>query len=256
MKKALVVITLLTVATMFFAYGLSFAAASPAYNDEFSTSSLDSFWSTTGSAPSATFDLTTTPGSHIITSQQDCDLGGSTNTAPRILQPVTGDFDAITYVSGSFMAAGVHAGLLVYLDDSNFIRVEVRNPNSNTYQIGGKTGGVWDSAQSIGPAAPVYLKLTKVGSIITGYWSSDGTTWNQIGHAYAITNSESLQIGLFVINQNTPMPAFSATFDFFHIIPGGFFVTPEYPLGTLAIPAAIGAAYLVVKRKSLPAFKN
>ncbi len=241
---------------MFSAYGLSFAAASPGNNDEFSSSSLNGFWTKVGT-PSATYDLTTSPGYIAITSPANNDLGGTTNSAPRIMQTVTGDFAVVTRVLGTYTAAGVHAGILVYIDDTHFMRVEVRN--TNAFQIGGKNGPTFVSSSVAGsvPIAPVYLKMEKIGTSITGYWSSDGTTWTQFGPTYTLTGADgTVQIGLFVINQNTGVPSFTASFDFFHITPINLFVLPEYPLGTLAIPLAIGAAFLIIKRNSLPRLRK
>jgi regulation of enolase protein 1 (concanavalin A-like superfamily) len=229
----------------------SCAFATTGYNDEFTSSSILGFWTTYGS-PSATYDLTTHSGSLIITSPSNCDLGGSNDNAPRILQPVTGDFEVTTKISGTFTAAGVHAGLLIFQDATHFVRVEVRDVNK--VQIGGKLGdnNFVATQASLGTAVnPIYLKLEKetsgASSTIEGYWSSDGVTWNLFG-SYVLTLS-TFNVGLFVINQNASPATFSVDFDYFHIIPGSIFDLPEYSIGLVAVPLAMVGGFLVFRNR-------
>jgi hypothetical protein len=98
----------------------------------------------------------------------------------------------------------------------------------------------------------LYLKLEKSGSTITGSWSTDGNTWNAASRQLTFASADPLSIGFFVINVGSGSTPFSADFDYFHITPAGVFVLPEYPLGTLAIPVAIGCAYFIHKRQSTP----
>jgi regulation of enolase protein 1 (concanavalin A-like superfamily) len=249
-SKSQVALALLLAAFLAFTT-FSCAFATTGYNDEFNTSPLNSFWTTAGSS-GATYDLTTHSGSMIITSPSSCDLGGSNDNAPRILQPVTGDFEATTKISGTFTAAGVHAGLLIYQDSTHFVRVEVRDVNK--VQIGGKLGdNTFVATQaSLGAAVnPIYLKLEKetagASSTIEGYWSSDGITWNLFG-SYALTLS-TFKIGLFVINQNASPATFSADFDYFHITPGNIFDLPEYSIGIIAVPLAMIGGFLAFRSR-------
>jgi regulation of enolase protein 1 (concanavalin A-like superfamily) len=246
-KNSIAIITAITVITLAFAYGITFVVASTGYNDDFTSPPLSDVWTTSGNS-GATYDLSTNPGWLTITSPAGCDLGAGNDDAPRILQSISGDFIAYTKVSGTFTAAGTHAGLLAYSDDNHFMRVEIRDVNK--VQIGGKNGGSFVYTQnSLGSAIdPIYLKLEKTGSAVKGYWSSDGSTWNEFG-SYTLTVSDPIQIGLFVINQNTGVPSFNAEFDYFNIPTSSLFVTPEYPLGTIAIPIAMGAAVIIYKKR-------
>ena len=233
-KRLLVTIAMLLMSTFVLAYGINLAAASTGYIDEFNSTTLSGFWTTSGNA-GATYDLTSNPGFLRITSPAGCDLGGSNNDAPRILQQVTGDFIAFTLVSGAFDSshAGVHAGLLVYVDDNHFMRVERRD--TGIVQMGGENGGSFVYAQqAVGSMNPTYLELAKAGTTISGYWSSDGSIWNLFGQ-FTFSSPDPVNVGLFVINQNTGVPSFYADFDYFHITPGSTYVNPlpEYPLGTI-----------------------
>ncbi|GHO97305.1 hypothetical protein KSF_073530 [Reticulibacter mediterranei] len=60
-----------------------------------------------------------------------------------------------------------------------------------TQDTAGSPGGV--SAQS-----PRWLRLTRSGDILTGYESTDGTRWTQIGTAHLVGLPATVQIGLFV----------------------------------------------------------
>ncbi len=240
-KRSLVTVAIMFATFLAISGSLELASANSGFSDQFSSSTLNEFWSTAGSG-SATFDCSVNPGYLRITSPCNLDLGGSNDNAPRIIQPVTDDFVAITEVTGTFTAAGVHAGLLVWKDSTHFMRVEVRDVNK--VQIGGKNGGAFVATQySLGSAInPIYLKLEKTGTTITGYWSSDGLNWNSFG-SYTLTGSDPVQVGLFVINQNASPATFSTDFNYFTITPDGSLVLPESPIGTLAAPIAAAVAF-------------
>jgi regulation of enolase protein 1 (concanavalin A-like superfamily) len=200
---------------------------------------------TSGKAGS-TFDLTTTPGSLTITSPGNTDLGGSTNDAPKILQPVNDDFVAITKVTGNFAVSGSHAGLLVYIDDQHFMRLERRD--GQKIQLGGKDGGAFIYGQYTLSSAfnPTYLKLEKTGTTIKGSWSEDGVNWNLLSWAEPFNGAGQVKVGLFVISQATV--TFPAAFEYFTIIPGVVFILPEYPLGVIGAVAAAFVGFVAYKR--------
>jgi hypothetical protein len=50
----------------------------------------------------------------------------------------------------------------------------------------------------VSPSSPRWLRLTRAGDIITGYDSTDGTHWTEIGAASPVGLSRTVQIGLFV----------------------------------------------------------
>jgi ABC-type transport system involved in multi-copper enzyme maturation permease subunit len=49
-----------------------------------------------------------------------------------------------------------------------------------------------------GPSSPRWLRLTRAGDVITGYASTDGAHWTQIGTARLARLPRTVQIGLFV----------------------------------------------------------
>ncbi len=67
----------------------------------------------------------------------------------------------------------------------------VRIQYDYTHDSPGLTGAV-------GPSSPRWLRLTRVGDIITGSDSTDGTHWTEIGTARLTGLPRTVQIGLFV----------------------------------------------------------
>ncbi len=74
-------------------------------------------------------------------------------------------------------------------------------------------GGVvfqWSSANGNYPSCdrvevsdtPVWVKLTRVGNEFSGYYSTDGSTWIQIGATQSIGISQTAQAGLYVCANN------------------------------------------------------
>jgi regulation of enolase protein 1 (concanavalin A-like superfamily) len=246
-KRFLIVLSVLLALTLTVSYGASFAAAAPAYNDEFTTTSLQPFWEWVNPTTSS-YSLTDHAGWLRITAPTGVALVANKN-APRLLQNVTGGFVATTCVNGSFTQSGYRAGLLLWKDAQNFIRLEKMGSNQILFYgyIAGHEDYVTISATA---ANLVYLKLEKSGSTITASWSTDDITWHPASRQLTFASADPLEVGVFVINVGSGSTPFSADFDYFHITPAGVFVLPEYPLGTLAIPVAIGCAFFIHKRRS------
>lgn len=94
----------------------------------------------------------------------------------------------------------------------------VRMQHNYTHDTAGLAG-------PIGPSSPRWLRLTRVGDVITSYDSRDGAHWTKIGSARLTGLPHTLQIGLFVTSpvsatNGTPNVA-TASFD--HISTQGDF---------------------------------
>jgi hypothetical protein len=66
----------------------------------------------------------------------------------------------------------------------------VRLQHDYVHDTAGRPGGV-------SPQAPRWLRLTRSGDTITGYESSDGAHWTQVGTAHLSGLPETVQVGLF-----------------------------------------------------------
>ncbi|MDD5262304.1 MAG: family 16 glycosylhydrolase [Methylacidiphilales bacterium] len=74
------------------------------------------------------------------------------------------------------------------------------------------TAGASAQAATSTGTVPYWLRVTRVGNVFTGYKSSDGTTWTQVGTPQTITMGTNVYIGLPVCSHNTATLS-TATFD-------------------------------------------
>jgi hypothetical protein len=144
--------------------------------------------------------------------------------AVQVIQPISNvNFDVAVKIDSALVAAAQYygQGLMVEGDAKDYIRFEVSAGGTVSLGAGTVTGGVQSSKLQIAPFSsypvPTYLRLTRVGTSYTAYWSSDGVNWNEVG-----TFTDSLVVtGLapYAWNYNTTpsqAPALTASFDWFH----------------------------------------
>jgi hypothetical protein len=137
------------------------------------------------------------------------DFWGATNSAPlfHVAAPA-GDFEAQVEQFGRPNADGHTAGILDYQDDDNYIadyhdRIGAAESVEYVREAAGaptnQTGGVSSN--------PIYLRIQKLGTSYTGWYSTDGgTSFTQIGTPQTITLGP-IRIGLtafsFTVNVRT-----------------------------------------------------
>jgi regulation of enolase protein 1 (concanavalin A-like superfamily) len=250
-NRQLVFVITLSVITLCLLSQINCVDAAAAYEDEFAVSTLQSCWNFINPAGTGSHSLTAHTGYLRITAPTGSALGSNFN-APRLLQPVTNNFVATTCVSGTFSAYDYRAGLLLWKDDANYMRIE--KYGSDKVLMWGKLGGTVATKTVDLPIGysynPLYLKLDKTGTTLTGFWSRDDSTWNT-AHSFTFNSEDPLQIGLLVINVGTTV--FSADFDYFHVYPATPdppSVLPEYPLGLLIIPVTMLGAFAFSKLRN------
>jgi regulation of enolase protein 1 (concanavalin A-like superfamily) len=232
---------------------IGLVAAAAGYQDEFASASLQSFWTFTNPSGTGSYSLTAHSDYLRITAAYNSKLSivsGSNLNAPRMLQSVTSDFTATTYVTGSFTSANYRGGMVLWKDQNNFIRLEKYGNNQVLFYtiIGGTEA--YTPPVSTTTSNNLYLRLQKTGTTITAFYSSDGSSWTTIS-SYTYSSSDPLQIGLFAINADSTASSFSADFDFFHITPySTLSVLPEYPVGIFGAAAAIAGGYVFFKAKN------
>ena len=73
------------------------------------------------------------------------------------------------------------------------------------------TNGATTSSQGAGPVAPYWVRLTRVGNLVTAERSVDGVTW--VGSTKTITMAPTIYIGLAVSSHNNSNNLTTATFD-------------------------------------------
>ena len=162
------------------------------------------------------------------------DLNPDTTTlnAPRALAPVDGDFTLTVKVGGEFKAGGKStnpnprgaayngAGILVWSDSDNFIRLErgafVRSGKVvNTVAFEEREGGYRGAVHNeVGREGDCYLRMERKGSRISGAVSYDGTTWSKLKPIDTVWPTK-LKVGLLAIN--TSSEPFTPAFDEFSL---------------------------------------
>lgn len=136
------------------------------------------------------------------------DIYGSNRTAPRYLKAITGDFQIETRVRFKPTENYQGAGLLIYVDENNFLRFE-----HGFGGIGGGGGGLrldvqqGDRFEAITTTndvqtdlAEVDLRLVRIGGTFTTYWRADeDAAWRDAGE-YVSTYPETILAGLVACN--------------------------------------------------------
>jgi hypothetical protein len=108
-------------------------------------------------------------------------------------------------------------------------------------------GAIIDKQTTTPSVDSIHLRFGKCGSTLIGCWSIDGNSWNTI-ETFTFTTTDPVEVGLMVINAGSNV--FSADFDYFHSVPAGVFVIPEYSLGILTVPIVMGGAFMIFKRST------
>ncbi|WP_444980888.1 InlB B-repeat-containing protein, partial [Paenibacillus koleovorans] len=114
---------------------------------------------------------------------------------------LTGDATIVAKVN-SFTATnnGAMAGVMIRQGtaaDANYMSVAVTKDGNYRVQYRNST---WTSLNSSGAVTlPLWVKMTKVGNVLTAYTSTDGTTWTQRGQqTFAGKMNDPFTAGLFV----------------------------------------------------------
>jgi regulation of enolase protein 1 (concanavalin A-like superfamily) len=158
-------------------------ACGGAFSDEFK-GSLHSGWSWIDPGGNSTYDLTA-QGLRISDSTNNDDLYPSyTNAnAPRLLQPISGNFTVDTLVEFNPIYFYQGAGILIWQDDSNFLRFERAfwgNRSGIFFAKRVNGGGLPDISPLVEhptTASVVELRLQKNGDHFTSSWREPGKNW-------------------------------------------------------------------------------
>lgn len=97
---------------------------------------------------------------------------------------VVGDGDIVIRMNSVENANDwVKAGIMMRTsldDDSKNAFLGITPANGVQFQFRNTTGGSTNKAESKGLSAPIWLKMERIGDVITAYFSSDGITWIQV----------------------------------------------------------------------------
>jgi alpha-glucosidase (family GH31 glycosyl hydrolase) len=190
-------------------------------SDSFTGSTLGSQWSWIRE-DNTKWSLAANPGFMRITTQTG-DIYGTSNNMKNILvqtAPVS-DYTISTKVTISPTANFHQAGLVVYGDDDNFVMLQRFYSTSyspaNQFMFKKEIAGSptkYNTGDTLG--GTVYLKITKSGTSYSGYFSSDGTNWTQVGSALTGVSLTNPKVGIFSASGGQAPAGINADFDYFN----------------------------------------
>jgi len=153
---------------------------------------------------------------------------GKKVNAPRLVQPVNGDFTITVKAIGSVLpekgteAAGRDlafraATLIIWQDENNFVRLDraamlkAGKPFSQTYYHVNQNGkGTTHLNKPVAHAVDVWLRLQRKGDTILAASSTDGERWTEYA-AQTAKLADALHAGVAVLNASSASG--SATFE-------------------------------------------
>jgi regulation of enolase protein 1 (concanavalin A-like superfamily) len=186
------------------------AAQCGAIKDEFDTASLAPGWEQLNGG---TFALG--GGAMAITASDGADIRGDVQgdvTAPFLARTAEGDFSVETSVTVDPQHSYQGAGLLLYRDSENYVRLERGFGNRGAiafeYAADGrhtKIHGPFAKGPDPVPtsATVVWLRLVRTGTSIKGFWhAADTTAWQELSGTAPLDGDA--KVGLAVLNRSQP----------------------------------------------------
>lgn len=185
-------------------------------NDEFNSATLNSQWSWVRE-DNTHWSLTAVSGFMRITTQYGDIYTTYADAKNILLQNATGDWTITSKLTFKPSQNYQQAGLIVYQDDNNYVKIVRSYSTGNKFQFAKEVGGTFsDTKATDGITGNIsYLKLVKSGNNYSGYYSADGTTYTQVGTTQTVGLSTT-RIGLIAINSYQMVPELNADFDYFH----------------------------------------
>jgi glucose/arabinose dehydrogenase len=148
-------------------------------------------------------DATYTGGVFTV-SAAGADIWNAADAFRFVYQPWSGDVDLRARVTSlTNTNAWAKSGVM--------IREDTTAGSKNVYMLVSAASGLSfqqrpvanasTTSTKVAGAIPKWLRVTRVGSLMTGYWSDNGTTWTQVASA-TVSMSASILVGLAVTSHN------------------------------------------------------
>jgi regulation of enolase protein 1 (concanavalin A-like superfamily) len=186
-------------------------------DDGFSTPTLSPDWTWIDPLGDSSYSLTANSGYlRIQTPDGNHDMAGFNTNAPRIVRPISGDFQIQTKVTINPVQTYQAAGLLIWFDNSNLLWIGRSTGNKLGHHFL-RAGNYYDPPEVTGITNnTVYLRVVRNANTFSTYYSLNGISWTMTGSIEYPAASSTAQAGLFLINnwQDNPI---SADFDYFQI---------------------------------------
>jgi carbohydrate binding protein with CBM6 domain len=143
------------------------------------------------------------------------DIWGTADAFQFVSQPVTGDTQIVArVVSVQNTQAKAKAGIMLRestAPDAAHVILSVKPAGAGVeFMTRATTGAVTVKQSNTLLAAPVYVRLTRIGSTVTGDVSTDGVAWTTVGTA---TASTAWPLAGLIVNSHDTTVLNTATFD-------------------------------------------
>ncbi len=227
--------------------------------NEIATNSLVSFTAAPfasqdiGNPPDSTTDSFGTNG--VTITGDGAGIGGNADQANLTYQIVTGNFDLALRVGSMEVPSVVaQAGLMgrASLTGGSPYAAALATPgiNGDSFSYRATTNGAAATSGRFPVNYPnTWLRLSRVGSVFTGFGSYDGTNWTQLGQA-TITMPGQIYVGLALSSGSTNAPV-TASFVNFGNTPAGAVLasqaSPNEPLGPSSRTTGIAISEILWK---------
>ncbi len=146
---------------------------------------------------------------------------GTADQMHFVYQPLSGDGTIVARLV-SMVGSGAQAGVMIRetLNPGAASAYTAYYPNY-TYLFYRPSTGANTSQQAnyVTATLPYWLKLVRSGNTFSGYQSTDGVTWAQVGTSQTITMAQNVYVGFAVSSDNNSSLA-TATFDSSSLVPG------------------------------------
>lgn len=190
-------------------------------NDDFEGTSLDrSRWSVV--REDANF-LSVSGGSLNLNAQPGEDIhGGDTGQRNIVLQdlPDSGPWTATARVTWSPTVNYQNAGLLIYVNDANWIKSGMVWANGRAFEafkeLNNTPAGLGSATVDASFPSTFYIRFTSDGTTVRAQRSADGQTWTNTGNATNLNGLDNPKIGMYATASTAGgTQANTARFDYF-----------------------------------------
>lgn len=187
--------------------------------DHFSSAPLDARW-VWENEDSDHWSLTAVPGKLRIVTQTGGIYATYYSTAKNILltDAPTGNFVITTKVDFNPSANHHTAGILYYQNADNYLNLVYLFSGNKFVSFHHEVNGTasFTGYPQIVNTPSIYLRITRVGTHFSGFFSTDNVTWYSVG-SYT-TSLTSPKVGLYATNSYDGIAEIPADFDFFEVV--------------------------------------
>jgi regulation of enolase protein 1 (concanavalin A-like superfamily) len=168
--------------------------------------SLPSPWSTADIGSVGAAGLASYANSAFDIVGSGVDIWGTSDEFRYVYQSSSGDCSIVARVNRVQNTDGwAKAGVMIREGtgaNSMHASVFVTPGSGISFQRRTSTGGTSVSTTQAGLAAPYWVRLTRTGNSFAAYYSSNGSTWTQLGASQTINMASGARIGLAVTSHN------------------------------------------------------